>query len=188
MRSTEWAATPLGAAERWPQSLKTAVSICLASGFPVVLWWGRDLRMLYNDAYRHLVGDKHPRSMGQSARECWPEIWDTIGPMLAGVLDEGRTTYVEDLMLPLQRHGFPEECYFTFTYSPIRVESGEVGGVFCAVTETTQRVYGARQAFALRDLASAAAEARTYDAAAEAALACLRRHPEDVPFALLYLE
>jgi PAS domain S-box-containing protein len=187
MREKDWARTPLGPAEGWPQSLKTSLSICLDSGFPVLLWWGPHLIMLYNDAYRTMLGDKHPRSMGQPGRECWPEIWDTIGPMLERVLARGETSYFEDLMLPLHRQGFPEECYFTFTYSPIRDESGGVGGVFCAVTETTQRVYGERQLACLRELAATTADARTYEQATAATVACLSRHASDLPFALLYL-
>ena len=103
MRGVDWARTALGPAEVWPQSLKTSVSICLDSGFPVLLWWGPELIMLYNDAYRAVLGDKHPRSMGQAGRECWPEIWGTIGPMLHDVLERGKTSYFEDLMLPLHR-------------------------------------------------------------------------------------
>jgi len=122
MREMDWARTALGPAEAWPQSLKTSVSICLDSGFPVLLWWGPELVMLYNDAYRPMLGDKHPQSMGQAGSECWPEIWGTIGPMLHDVLERGKTSYHEDLMLPLHRRGFAEECYFTFTYSPIRDE------------------------------------------------------------------
>ncbi|MFL5262824.1 MAG: ATP-binding protein, partial [Anaeromyxobacteraceae bacterium] len=187
VREADWSRTPLGPADGWPQSLKTSLSICLDSGFPVLLWWGPDLLMLYNDAYRTIIGDKHPRSLGQPGRECWPEIWDTIGPMLQKVLAAGETSYFEDLMLPLHRRGFAEECYFTFTYSPIRDESGGVGGVFCAVTETTQRVYGERQLGCLRDLAAVTAHARTYEQASAATLSCLGRYRRDVPFALLYL-
>ena len=130
MRSLDWAATPLGPAAAWPQSLKTSVSICLNSGFPLLVWWGKDLVKLYNDAYRPLIGDKHPAAMGQAGRVVWPEIWDIIGPMLRGVLETGIPTRSEDLLLFLERRGYPEECYFTFSYSPIRDETGGVGGVF----------------------------------------------------------
>ena len=109
------------------------MSICLNSRFPMLVWWGPELVMLYNDAYRQLIGGKHPAALGQPGRECWPEIWHVIGPMLDAVLARGEATWSEDLMLPLERKGFAEECYFTFSYSPIRDEAGEVGGVFCAV-------------------------------------------------------
>src|SRR6185369_13107881 len=93
MRATDWGRTALGPVEKWPQSLRTTVSTCLNSRFPILVWWGPDLVKLYNDAYRPMLGDKHPRSMGQRGRECWPEIWHIIGPMLEGVLRHGRATW-----------------------------------------------------------------------------------------------
>lgn len=186
IRSLDWTHSPLGPISSWPQSLKTSVSICLASGFPVLLWWGPELVMLYNDAYRAIIADKHPRAMGQPGRECWPEVWSTIGPPLENVLARGQTSYFEDLMLPLHRRGFAEECYFTFTYSPIRDESGGVRGVFCAVTETTERVYSERQLALLRDLSTATTDARTVRDAITLSMACLARSPVDLPFAALY--
>ena len=140
MRSLDWSTTPLGSVENWPQSLRTAVSICLASHCPMLIWWGPELVMLYNDAYRPILGmTKHPKAMGQRGRECWPEIWDIIGPMLEGVLTKGEATRSENQLLLLDRNGYLEECYFTFSYSPIRDETSGVGGVFTAVTETTQQ-------------------------------------------------
>src|SRR5690348_15878377 len=110
MRATDWAATPLGSVESWPQSLRTAVSICLASRFPILIWWGPELVMLYNDAYRPVLGvTKHPRAMGQRGRECWPEIWDVIGPMLDGVMSRGEATWSDDQLLLLDRNGYVEE-------------------------------------------------------------------------------
>jgi hypothetical protein len=109
--------------------------------------------MIYNDAYRPMIGVKHPRSMGQPGLECWAEIRDVIEPMLRGVMLRGEATWSEDLMLPLVRHQGPEECYFTFTYSPIHDESGGVGGVFCAVMETTGRVIEERRTRLLNSLA-----------------------------------
>ncbi len=187
MRSLDWSATPLGAVGGWPQSLRTAVSICLASRFPMLIWWGPDLVMLYNDAYRPLIGTKHPVAMGQRGEECFPEIWKVIGPMLAGVLTRGDATWSEDQLLLLDRNGYVEECYFTFSYSPIRDESGGIGGIFTAVTETTARVLGERRLLTLRALASAAAEARTAADACRRAVDVLTENPADLPFALLYL-
>src|SRR5689334_7087693 len=120
MRAHDWAKTPLGPLETWPQSLRTSVSTCLNCAFPILIWWGPELVMLYNDDYRPILGDKHPASMGQRGRECWPEIWDVIGPMLRGVIEAGEATRAEDLLLLLERSGYPEECYFSFSYSPIR--------------------------------------------------------------------
>jgi hypothetical protein len=96
-------------------------------------WWGPDLVMLYNDAYRDIIASKHPAALGNPGRDCWPEIWDTIGPMLEGVMQRCEATWSDDLLLLLARHGYPEECYFTFSYSPISDESGGIGGIFTPV-------------------------------------------------------
>src|SRR5581483_6665072 len=169
------------------QSLKTSVSICLASRFPILIWWGPEFVKLYNDAYAAIIGDKHPRALGAPGREVWPEIWDIIGPMLASVIERGEATWSADQMLPLRRKGYTEECYFTFSYSPIRDESGGVGGVFTAVTETTERVVGERRLATLRELAASAVEAQTAEAACVAAATVLAANPADLPFALIYL-
>jgi len=188
MRSLDWAATPLGPVESWPQSLRTSVSICLTSRFPMLIWWGPELVMLYNDAYRPILGTtKHPTSMGQRGRDCWPEIWDIIGPMLAGVRATGEATWSDDQLLLLDRNGYVEECYFTFSYSPIRDESGGVGGVFTAVTETTSRVLGERCLRVLRELADRTAGTKTAADACALAAAALGGNPAAIPFALLYL-
>ncbi|MCL1464562.1 ATP-binding protein [Argonema galeatum] len=188
MRSRDWSATPLGPADNWPQSLRTSVSICLASRFPILIWWGPELIKIYNDAYRPILGaTKHPQALGQPGRDCWPEIWDIIGPMLEGVREEGKATWSDDSMLPLDRNGFVEECYFTFSYSPIRDETGAVGGVFTAVTETTRRVLGERRLQTLRDLAANTTEAKTVEEACALAANTLVNNTADIPFALLYL-
>ncbi len=188
MREIDWSATPIGPMAGWPQSLRTAVNICLASRFPMLLWWGPELVMLYNDAYRPMLGaNKHPKAMGQRGRECWPEIWDVIGPMLQGVLATGTATWSEDQLLLLDRNGYVEECYFTFSYSPIRDETGQVGGIFTAVTETTGRVLGERRLRTLRDLGATTAQARTTEEACVLSERVLGRHAADLPFTLLYL-
>lgn len=187
MRKHDWSSTPLGPVEDWPQSLRTAVSICLASQFPILIWWGPDFVKLYNDAYRLIIGKKHPKALGQPGRECWPEIWDIIGPMLEGVLTKGEATWSENQLLLLERNGYAEECYFTFSYSPIRDETGEVGGVFTAVTETTQQILGERRLRTLRALAANTAEAHTPEEVCTIAVRTLSDNPADLPFALLYL-
>ncbi|HZT99357.1 MAG TPA: ATP-binding protein [Ktedonobacteraceae bacterium] len=188
MRKHDWAATPLGPIEQWPQSLRTAVSICLASRFPIIIFWGNELRQFYNDAYRPMLGiTKHPYALGQRAEECWPEIWDEIGPMLHTVLTMGEATWSENLLLLLDRNGYVEECYFTFSYSPIRDETGEVGGVFCAVTETTKEVLGERRLRTLRVLAADTAEADSPEEVCRIAADILADDPADLPFTLLYL-
>ena len=117
-------ASPLGPVAGWPSSLRMAVSLGLNSQFPTVIFWGPDLVMLYNDAYLPMLADKHPASLGQAARECWPEIWSIIGPMLHGVLETGQATWSYDLLLPIIHEGAVGEYYFTFSYSPIYDEAG----------------------------------------------------------------
>ncbi len=187
IRTVDWSQTPLGPAESWPQSLRTSLSICLHSHFPILLWWGPELVMLYNDAYRPMLGaSKHPAAMGQPGQQCWAEIWHIIGPMLAGVLQEGKATWSENQMLPLDRNGYVEECYFTFSYSPISDESGGIGGVFCAVTETTQQVISARRLRILNELAAHANAASTQTQALALAADTLLKHSADLPFTLVY--
>src|SRR5579872_760362 len=188
MRTLDWSQTPLGPVEQWPQSLRTAISICLMSRFPMLIWWGPELVMLYNDAYRPMLGaSKHPQAMGQRGRECWPEIWDIIGPMLEGVLIRGEATWSDNQMLPLVRNGYVEECYFTFSYSPIHDETGGIGGVFTAVTETTGQVLGARRLHTLHELAERTAEAQNATEVCSIAAETLAENAADIPFALLYL-
>jgi PAS domain S-box-containing protein len=187
MQTVDWAETPLGPVETWPQSLRTSVSICLFSRFPILIWWGADYVMLYNDAYRPMLGQKHPQSMGQRGQACWAEIWDIIGPMLDGVYYDGVATWSYDQMLPLNRNGYTEECYFTFSYSPIFDETGQVGGIFTAVTETTRRVLSERRLATLRDLSENANRGQSTEAACRMAADTLADNPLDVPFALIYL-
>ncbi|MEV4397728.1 SpoIIE family protein phosphatase [Nonomuraea sp. NPDC049607] len=187
MRSHPWERTPLGPPESWPQSLTGPVGICLSSRFPMIIFWGPKLAQLYNDAYVPILGGKHPGSLGQPADECWREIWDVVGPMLHQVLDRGQATYSDDLHLVLRRSGYAEECCFTFSFSPIRDESGGVGGVFCAVTETTGRVVGERRLAVLSDLGERTMTATSAAEACAQAAAVFARHRDDVPFALLYL-
>ncbi|HVS32895.1 MAG TPA: ATP-binding protein [Thermoanaerobaculia bacterium] len=183
----DWAGTPIGPRGSWPQSLRTSVSICLASRFPILIWWGPDLIKLYNDAYAPILGHKHPHALGASGRSVWPEIWNVIGPMLEGVMGEGNATWSDDQLLMLERHGYSEECYFTFSYSPIVDESGGVGGIFTVVTETTTRVVGERRLDTLRQLAGRAGAALTIDEACHNAGEILRTNARDVPFAALHV-
>ncbi|MFT7839867.1 ATP-binding protein [Saccharothrix sp. BKS2] len=188
VRDFDWAAGPLGPRSGWPQSLRTAVDVCLSSRFPLVLLWGPDLVMIYNDAYRPILGtSKHPAALGAPAEVVWPEIWPVIGPMLHGVLAGRGATWSRDELLPLDRNGFLEECYFTFSYSPIADETGATGGVFCAVTETTQEVVGARRLATLGALAAELVDTTDVDEACARAAAVLGRHPEDVRFAEIHL-
>ena len=188
MRSHDWASTPLGPVERWPQSLRSAVSILLPSKAQIVLFWGPELVTLYNDAYRPVFGAKHPRALGLPAREAWSEIWDhTLSELFYGVLRTGEAFWARDHLFILERNGYPEETYFDVSYDPVRDESGEVGGVFCIVSETTGRVVGERRLKSLRDLTEATANARSPEEACASSIHALAG-VHDIPFALLYLD
>jgi signal transduction histidine kinase/DNA-binding response OmpR family regulator len=186
MRARDWAPTPLGPVDGWPQSLRTSVSICLRSRFPLVVWWGSELVVLYNDAYAPILGSKHPTALGMPGRELWPEIWHIIGPMLERVLRHGEASWSEDQMLPLVRNGYTEECYFTFSYSPISDETG-IGGVFTAVNETTARVIGERRLGTLRALAETSSIAKSVQQACDSAAEVLAQATADLPFSMIYL-
>lgn len=141
----DWSSTPLGHPDTWPQSLRIVVGVCLTTRFPMLIAWGPDLIKIYNDGYRLLLGsEKHPRALGAPAREIWPEIWDTIGPMFEKVL-AGGSTFDEHQLLELHRNGFLEECYFTYSYSPIADDDGSPGGVLDTVSETTEQVVTSRR-------------------------------------------
>jgi PAS domain S-box-containing protein len=185
MAELDWSKTPLGPVEEWPQSLKTSVSICLASRFPIVMYWGPEYVVLYNDAYSAILGSKHPWALGQPCRVCWAEIWDTIGPMLDGVVTSGQATWSDNLLLLLRRNGYPEECYFSFSFSPIRVESGAIGGVFTAVIETSEHVIGERRLKTLRDLAAGAVNAKSEADVLNIVSETLARNPHCIPFSVL---
>jgi PAS domain S-box-containing protein len=188
MRSMDWSGTPLGPPHTWPQSLRSTVSMLLPSKAQIVLFWGPDFIVLYNDAYRPVFGTKHPEALGRPGREAWSEIWDNpLRPLLEGVVRTGEAFWARDLLFSLERYGFVEETYFDVSYDPVRDESGTVGGVFCIVTETTERVIGERRLALLRDLAAHNATARTERDACVHAVNTLAARGEDVTFALAYL-
>ncbi len=186
MRGYPWADTALGDPGGWSASLRTACRICLTSRFPMIVWWGKDLRFLYNDAYLPLLGTKHP-ALGKPGDTVWPEIWDVIGPMLRSVMTSGQATWSEDLLLPMNRHGYWEETYWTYSYSPLHDDDGVVRGVFTAVSDTTERVIGERRLAALQDLGAQAGSARSVAEACQLVVTALERAAKDVPFAAIYL-
>jgi hypothetical protein len=110
MRAHNWENSPFGSPSDWPQSLRSALSICLGSSFQIAIYWGSELALLYNDAWSQIPGQKHPWALGRPGREVWPEIWDTIGPLFARVLSQGEATLSKDQLLPMRRRGFTEEC------------------------------------------------------------------------------
>ncbi|HEX6792742.1 MAG TPA: ATP-binding protein [Casimicrobiaceae bacterium] len=187
MQTRDWHATPLGPPDGWPQSLRTSVGICLDSRFPIVVWWGRDLVMIYNDDYAPMLGAKHPAAFGGIGREVWSDIWAVVGPMLDSVMVTGVATQSRDLLLVMERNGYAEEAYFSFSYSPIRDENGAVGGIFTPVVETTERVVGERRLRTLRDLAARSMGTQSAHEACVEMAEVLAQNPRDVPFALIYL-
>lgn len=186
MRALDWVSTPFGPVETWPQSLRSAVSICLGTNFPIAIYWGPELALLYNDAWSDIPGEKHPWALGRPGREVWPEIWSAIGPLFDKVQTTGEGVWQEDQLLPMHRHGYTEECYFNFTFSPIRGENGSVEGIFNAVVETTFRVVEERRERTLRELSERIAGSRTEEEVFAAAAELLGGKPHDIPFCLLY--
>jgi signal transduction histidine kinase len=145
IRSKDWSTTTLGSPQSWPQSLRTAVSLLLHSQFPMFVWWGPQMITIYNDAYRLIMAEKHPQALGEAGPLVWSEIWDVVGPLADQVMNEGVSNWNEDQLLYINRRGYTEESYFTFSYSPVFDESGKVRGVFCACTETTEKVLATRK-------------------------------------------
>ncbi len=187
MRSIDWSATPLGPVYAWPQSLRTVLSILLTQKHPICVWWGHELVQLYNDAYRPVLGTrKHPKAMGQCGSECWHEVWDVIGPQIDAVMSRGESTLAERSLLCTDRNGFLEEAYFSYAYSPIRDESGGVGGVFVTCTENTEDVIGGRRMRFLLDLRELLSAERATPSFWENLRALLASNPYDLPFAIAY--
>ncbi|MDL5158646.1 SpoIIE family protein phosphatase [Actinomycetospora termitidis] len=188
MAAVDWAATPLGPSQDWPTSLRSVVRVLLTSRFSMWMAWGPELTFFYNDSYqRDTLRGKHPWAVGRPFREVWSEVYDAVSPQVRAVIDHGESTWDEDLLLHLERHGWPEETYHTFSYSPLADEDGRVHGLFCAVVETTPRVLSERRMAFLRDLASAMTSARTTGEVARAAQEVLGDDHRDVPFGLVYL-
>lgn len=186
IRAFDWIKTPLGAIDTWSESLRAIANVCLNSRFPMVIWWGKELILLYNDAWRPILGSKHPKALGRPGQAVWAEIWDIIGVQLESVLKTGQATWSDDFLLPVDRHGYLEEAYFTYSYSPIFSETGKVGGAFTAVTETTQRVLGERRLATLRNLAAQAGQAKSVEQVYETTIQTLAESSSDIPFALFY--
>jgi len=144
-RATDWSKTSLGPLESWPEALRVAVGICLGSRFPMFVWWGPELVNLYNDAYVPVLGGRHPAAFGRPARPTWQDIWHVVGPQAEAVMRRGEATWNERVLLVMERHGYTEDTYFTWSYSPIFDGEGGIGGVFCACTEETPRVLAERE-------------------------------------------
>jgi signal transduction histidine kinase len=188
MRGFDWSSTPLGPVSQWPQSLRTAVGVLLSTRHPMFIWWGPDLIQFYNDAYRRSLGpDRHPSALGRNGRECWAEIWPTIGPEIEAIMAGGEATWHEDHLVPITRGDRVQDVYWSYSYSPILDDEGEVGGVLVTVQETTRRVLTERRARLLQQLAARELEADSERDAIAVAVAVLELHPEDAAFALVYV-
>jgi len=188
MRSVDWSATPLGSVSTWPQSLRTSVRILLTSRFAMWMGWGPDLTFFYNDAYARMsLGKKHPWALGRAAREVWAEIWRDIGPRIERVMETGTATWDESLLLFLERSGYVEETYHTFSYSPLTDDATAVAGMLCVVTEETDRIIGARRLGSLRELAASLATVTAVADVIDGMRGGIGDNQRDIPFSLLYL-
>ena len=187
LRRFDWQRTELGPASSWPGSLRSAISIVLGSRYPMFVWWGKGLIKFYNDAYIPVLGARHPDALGREARKVWSEIWDVLGPQTEIVLRSGEATWNDRQLLVMERNGYTEETYFSWSYSPVREESGAVNGVFCACTEDTERVLGERRLRTLSDLGAGTPEEAGVQAACDAAARQIGGNPHDIPFAAVYL-
>ncbi|SUE16258.1 response regulator [Rhodococcus gordoniae] len=188
-RKTDWSATPLGPVESWPAELRMAVRTVLPSEVPMLLWWGPQLVQIFNDAIIPVLGDKYPGAVAQPAPECWHEVWDEVGARVERAM-AGTATFAEEELLFMQRHGYEEETYWTFSYSPIRDESGEVAGVFVATTDVTSRVLGERRLEALSRLGTVAItdSGMSVIDTCRNALDALAPSRQDIPLAALFLD
>ena len=184
----DWGKTPLGELGAWPQSLKNMVRVMLTSRFAMWMSWGPELTFLYNDAYAKMtLGKKHPWALGKPSHVVWEEIWSDIGPRIQRVLETGEATWDEALLLFLERSGYREETYHTFSYSPLPGDDGKIAGHLCVVTEETDRVIGERRLRTLRSLAAELSKTITEGDVVEAIKRILGDNLQDLPFTLTYL-
>lgn len=187
MRAFDWSKTSIGVPSGWPQGLKTAVRIMLTSRQPIWIGWGPELIFLYNDPYKAIIGGKHPDALGKPTSEVWREIWPDIGPMLATAMKGDEGTYVEQQLLIMERNGYPEETYYTFSYSPIPDDDDRAGGIICANTDDSERVVSQRRLEILRDIAAESAHARSASEACAQVTHALEVANKDLPFTLIYM-
>ena len=187
IRDYDWSQTPVGAIENWSPSLRTTVSNLLGSRFPMFIWWGKGYVNIYNDAYIPILGVRHPDGLGQPANEVWADVWDAVSPLVEGVFQEGKSSWDEASLFIVERNGYPEEAYFTFSYSPVFEADGSIGGAFCTITEESSRVISDRRIQTLRGLAEATLQTKTVEDAVIQAINSLGNNPHDLTFALLYL-
>lgn len=186
IRRYDWSSTPLGPIDSWPRSLRTCVQIMLTSRQPIWIGWGNELIKLYNDPYRKIVQGKHPWALGKPASVVWKDIWRDIDPMLQKVMFQNEGTYVEEQLLIMQRNGYPEETYYTFSYTPVAGDDGTTGGMICFNTDDTDRIISERQLKTLTQLGKALNDLKVADQVFAEAIKVLKGNSHDFPFALLY--
>ena len=186
IRSTDWSERPPGRIDFWPQSLRLALRIMLDAPNPSFVWWGKARINFYNDAAIPLFGKRHPDALGEPSDKVWHMAGDLVGPPSDVIFNEGKANRRDQVALMVERHGFAEEAYFTFSYSPIADDGGE-GGVFCVATEDTERILNERRLVALTRLTRVGADARTVDQACQLAAQVIEENPRDISFGLIYL-
>jgi signal transduction histidine kinase/CheY-like chemotaxis protein len=187
VRSFDWGASSLGPMARWPRSLVATVSILLHSRHPMFLWWGPELIQFYNDAYIPSFGrGKHPRAMGEPGGECWPEIWPIISPQIEAVMSRGEPSWNEDHLVPIERNGRIEEVYWTYGYSPVYGDAGEIAGTLVVCTETTSRMLSERRVDALRQLSEHMIGAVGLSSVARLAVSSLKSSAPDLSWVMIY--
>jgi PAS domain S-box-containing protein len=187
MRSTNWSETSFGAPDHWPDSLQSAVSIALNSGFPIAIYWGTDFSLLYNDAWSTIPAKKHPWALGKPGAVVWPEIWDALKEEFESVLHDGASYRRPDALLLMNRNGYLEECYFDYTLSPVMAKDGTVGGVFNAVIETSYKCIHERRNQLLLQLTHSANKSQTVTEGISDVMKMLEQARADISFAALYL-
>ena len=176
IRAYDWKNHPFGPAESWPQSLRSALGICLQSAFPTAIYWGSELRLLYNDAWSAIPGPRHPDALGKPASVVWSDIWHVIEPQFSHLISTGEGIFVEDQMLPMRRYGYEEETYWTYNFTPIRNEDGSIAGVFNSGNETTRNVMLQRQMSFLLEITEVFRSADDFAAARRRAIRMLGEH------------
>jgi signal transduction histidine kinase/DNA-binding response OmpR family regulator/anti-sigma regulatory factor (Ser/Thr protein kinase) len=188
MLELDWSQSPLGPPSGWPSELQAAVATMLSSRAQIIVFWGPEYHGLYNDAYIATMGSKHPAYFGRPGREMWAEAWSVLQALFDGVVRDDEAFWAADYPFMLERHGFLEETYFDVSYDPIRLDSGEVGGVFCIVGDTTGRVLGARRVRTLSALGSRLADSPDQAALVAEVAAVFAENAADVPYAALFLD
>ncbi len=186
IRAFNWAGTPLGPVHTWPQSLRTCVRIMLTSRQPMWIGWGPQLIKLYNDAYKEIVRGKHPWALGTPASQVWKDIWETAGPIARKAMEQNEGSYFESQLLIMHRNGYPEETYYTYSYTPIPGDEGRTEGIFCANTDDTDRIIGDRQLKTLSLLGAHLAECTTNQEVIDRMFKALDCNPHDITFSAFY--